>query len=170
MIVAAKGIEGSLTDERDLWAASKDVHEARQRSRRPVSIEELRQVARIYREHEAGGAPTQAVATLMAMSARTAARRVQKAREKGLLPAHRDVPAADDTQEEPEAPTAVDAAHARWRELGFSALTREHLLELIHDAKARGRHDIAVGLLGDPRVKEWFDEEEPADGQHREAP
>lgn len=43
-------------------------------------------VAEIFREH-VGGAPTQAVAALLGVASRTAARRVQQARDAGLLPA-----------------------------------------------------------------------------------
>ncbi len=66
-------------------AAYRDVYEARRRSRGVVSDEELEQVAEHYRNH-IKGYPTKAVADFMRYSDRTAARRVQQARKRGLLP------------------------------------------------------------------------------------
>jgi hypothetical protein len=76
-----------VTDERERWSIKGDVATARTATRRGrPSAEELERVAEIYREH-VGGAPTQAVAALLGVSWRTAARRVQQARDAGLLPA-----------------------------------------------------------------------------------
>jgi hypothetical protein len=69
--------------ERAHWARRGDLHVAR--ATRGPTKEELERVASIYREHH-GGAPLQAVATLLSTSRRTAARRVAQAREVGLLP------------------------------------------------------------------------------------
>lgn len=50
-----------------------------------VSQEQLLLVAEVYREH-VDGAPVQAVAATLKLSQRTAARRVEQARQAGLLP------------------------------------------------------------------------------------
>jgi hypothetical protein len=69
--------------ERAHWARRGDVHVAR--ANRGPTTEELERVASIYRAHH-GGAPLQAVAKLLSISRRTAARRVAQARDAGLLP------------------------------------------------------------------------------------
>jgi len=77
----------------DRWRASeaeargvqKDLLEARRRSRGTVTTAALERVAAVYREH-ADGHPTKAVEELLGYSARTAARRVERARAAGLLP------------------------------------------------------------------------------------
>lgn len=68
---------------RAYWTRRNDVHIAR--ANRGPTKEELERVASIYRDHH-GGAPLQAVAKLLSISRRTAARRVAQAREAGLLP------------------------------------------------------------------------------------
>lgn len=72
--------------ERVRWARRGDVHVAR--ANRGPTKEELKRVASIYLEYQ-GGAPLQAVAALLSISRRTAARRVAQAREAGLLPTSR---------------------------------------------------------------------------------
>jgi hypothetical protein len=71
------------TDD-DMWAIRGTVVEARKR-RGTVNAEELQKVADTYEAH-AGHAPTNAVATILDYTPRTAARRVQQARDAGLLP------------------------------------------------------------------------------------
>jgi hypothetical protein len=67
--------------------ARRAAYEARKARRGTVTRAELEQVAKVYREHLDKG-PTKAVELLVGYdSARTAARRVQQAREAGLLPA-----------------------------------------------------------------------------------
>ena len=62
-----------------------DVQEARMSRRGGVTREEHEKVARVYREH-VDSSPTRAVGLLLGYGDRTAARRVQQAREAGLLP------------------------------------------------------------------------------------
>ena len=73
-----------IADEREWWAANAAVAAA-QRRRKSVSQWELEEVSRIYNEN-VDGHPTKAVEKAMNLSVRTAARRVQQAREAGLLP------------------------------------------------------------------------------------
>jgi hypothetical protein len=73
-------------DEAEARRLERDLHEARKAQRGTVTRAELEEVARIYREY-VDSSPTQAVAALGGYdSQRTAARRVQQAREAGLLP------------------------------------------------------------------------------------
>lgn len=75
-------------DDREAWQARGAATTARprpQRQRQPIPPAELEDVARIYKEHVAGK-PTDAVATILGYSPRTAARRVKQAEEAGLLP------------------------------------------------------------------------------------
>lgn len=73
-------------DEAEARRLERDVYEARKARRGAVTRAELEEVARIYREH-VDASPTRAVAMLGGYaSERTAARRVQQAREAGLLP------------------------------------------------------------------------------------
>jgi hypothetical protein len=73
--------------EENVAQARRTVHEARKARRGTVTKAELEQVAKVYREHLDAG-PTQAVRLVLRYSSeRTAARRVQQAREAGLLPA-----------------------------------------------------------------------------------
>jgi hypothetical protein len=53
--------------------------------RNSVSPEQLRMVAELYRKH-VDGAPVQVIAATLDLSERTAARRVEQARQAGLLP------------------------------------------------------------------------------------
>lgn len=71
-------------DDRDHWAIHGDLENARAQRRGP-SVAELEDVARTYRE-AIDGRPTEAVQVMFGYSRRTAARRVQQAREAGLLP------------------------------------------------------------------------------------
>lgn len=73
-----------IRGERDAWAANGALVDA-QRGRRSVSRWELEEVARIYNEN-VEGKPTKAVEIGLDLAPRTAARRVQQAREAGLLP------------------------------------------------------------------------------------
>ena len=66
-------------------AAGKPLFAARTANRRSVPLEELQEVAQIYRVNLEGN-PTQAVAEVGRYSQRTAIRRIQMARERGLLP------------------------------------------------------------------------------------
>lgn len=70
--------------DREEWALRADLEEAIARRRGP-STAELEEVAKIYREG-IGGRPTEAVQTRLGYSRRTAARRVQQARQAGHLP------------------------------------------------------------------------------------
>jgi hypothetical protein len=72
-------------DDAEWFAAERDVHEARSARRGAVTRAELDKVAEVYREH-VNASPTRAVALLLDYTERTAARRVQQAREAGLLP------------------------------------------------------------------------------------
>lgn len=73
-------------ENEQLWAVIADIDDADAVARRgantPANLEE---VARIYREN-VRSTPTQAVADILGLSERTAARRVQQARAAGLLP------------------------------------------------------------------------------------
>jgi hypothetical protein len=74
-----------VMDEQEIWNVIHDVEEAVKAPRRGVTTAELEQVAQVYKE--ASSAPTAAVRTILGYdSERTAARRVQQAREAGLLP------------------------------------------------------------------------------------
>lgn len=76
-----------VTDERELWRAINEVNEAVKAPQRGITRPELEQVAKIYREN-VDGSPVKAVqASMNYNSERTAARRVEQAREHGLLPA-----------------------------------------------------------------------------------
>ena len=87
------GAAQPLASEREWWAANAAVAEA-QRGRRSVSRWELEEVARIYNDNIHGTSsatspapgPTKAVEQALRLSGRTAARRVQQARDAGLLP------------------------------------------------------------------------------------
>jgi hypothetical protein len=75
--------------ERDYRHLGREVREARSTRRGALTQKELKEVARIYREHLQefpSGKPTHAVERAFGYSARTAARRVQQARAAGLLP------------------------------------------------------------------------------------
>jgi hypothetical protein len=72
-------------DEAQQWRTARDVTEARSVRRGAVTRAELEDVARVYRDH-VDNAPTKAVELLLDYSERTAARRVQQARDAGLLP------------------------------------------------------------------------------------
>jgi hypothetical protein len=73
--------------EENAGRARRAVYEARKARRGSVSKAELEQVAKVYRKH-LDASPTAAVRMLLGYkSERTAARRVQQAREAGLLPA-----------------------------------------------------------------------------------
>jgi hypothetical protein len=82
-----------IIDDREFWSAVGAVTTATQR-RQSANQAELSEVARLYDEHvdpkvaddEFAGKPTKAVQVAMGYSARTAARRVQQARDAGLLP------------------------------------------------------------------------------------
>lgn len=73
-----------IADEREWWRANAAVADA-QRRRKSVSQWELEEVARIYNENVERH-PTKAVEQAMSLTPRTAARRVQQARDAGLLP------------------------------------------------------------------------------------
>ncbi len=75
-----------VQDEARQRQTHRDVYEARLSRRSPVSRDELKQVAKVYREH-IGDTPTRAVELICGYaSTRTAARRVQQARAAGMLP------------------------------------------------------------------------------------
>jgi hypothetical protein len=75
-----------ITDEREFWRAVNDVDAAVKAPRRGVTRAELEQVANVYRDN-VDAKPVQQVATILGYgSERTAARRVQQARDAGLLP------------------------------------------------------------------------------------
>ncbi len=75
-----------VLDERELWRAISEVNEAVEAPRRGVTRLELEQVAKVYREN-VHGSPVKAVqVSLGCNSERTAARRVEQARDEGLLP------------------------------------------------------------------------------------
>ena len=78
------GAYGSIGEER-YTRVVRDLYEARASRRGTVTRAELEEVARIYREHLKAG-PTRMVGVLLGLRERTAARRVQQAREAGLLP------------------------------------------------------------------------------------
>jgi len=72
--------------EEDYWFIGETVTRPRIENRRGANDEELEEVARIYRSHIDDN-PLRAVETILSYkSTRTAARRVQQARAKGLLP------------------------------------------------------------------------------------
>jgi hypothetical protein len=75
-----------ITDERGFWSAINDIDAAVKAPMRGVTRAELEQVAKLYREH-IGARPVRQIAALMGYgSERTAARRVEQARDAGLLP------------------------------------------------------------------------------------
>ncbi|WP_216211662.1 hypothetical protein [Amycolatopsis aidingensis] len=84
-------------DEREMWQRRKVVEDAQATGRGP-SLEELQQVVAVYREHPK--APMQAVELVLGYSRRTAYRRVQQARERGLFEEQQDQ-ASDDDQHQP---------------------------------------------------------------------
>lgn len=69
----------------DHLAIQKAAHEAQDRRRQRVTTAELQAVAATYREY-AQQAPLSVIAAQFGYSPRTAARRVQQARERGFLP------------------------------------------------------------------------------------
>jgi hypothetical protein len=73
------------TDEEEARRNLRTIHEARMARRGKVTRAELEQVPAVYREHVASS-PTRAVSLQLGYPERTAARRVQQAREAGLLP------------------------------------------------------------------------------------
>jgi hypothetical protein len=75
------GVNNKAEHER----AVRDLYEARAARRGAVTRTELEEVARVYRQHF-DASPTRAVQLLGGYSERTAARRVQQARDEGLLP------------------------------------------------------------------------------------
>lgn len=77
--------DGSVRSDEKTWRAARKDLEHNRSGRPPISTAELEDVARIYRAH-IEGAPTDAVAKILGLAPRTAARRVQRAREAGLLP------------------------------------------------------------------------------------
>jgi hypothetical protein len=78
------GAYGSV-DEEGYQRVVRDLYEARSARRGGITRTELEDVAKVYREH-VDASPTQVVKLLLGYSERTAARRVQQAREAGLLP------------------------------------------------------------------------------------
>jgi hypothetical protein len=83
--VDERGLVLGPEDERDFWRLGGALHEA-QNSRLGPTEAELAEVAQVYRA-AIEGRPTEAVQVQMGYrSRRTAARRVQQAREAGLLP------------------------------------------------------------------------------------
>lgn len=71
------------SDEAEVWRIRREVAEGRSRKRGGVSMAELQRVAQIYQSHPE--APVKAVAALMGLSERTAARRVREARKHDQL-------------------------------------------------------------------------------------
>ncbi len=75
-----------ITDEREFWRALNEVDAVVKAPQRGITKAELEQVAKVYAEN-LQGSPVKAVqAVLGYKSERTAARRVQQARDEGLLP------------------------------------------------------------------------------------
>ncbi len=75
-----------VTDEREFWRALNEVDAVVKAPQRGITKVELEQVAKVYAEN-LHGSPVKAVqAVLGYKSERTAARRVQQARDEGLLP------------------------------------------------------------------------------------
>jgi hypothetical protein len=72
-------------DDQQMWEVVGDVTDARRERRGGVSTAELQEVADIYLAH-INGKPSAVVQMLKGYSPRTAARRIQQARLKGLLP------------------------------------------------------------------------------------
>jgi hypothetical protein len=72
-------------DEEHTKRVQRAAYEARKARRGTVTRAALEEVARVYREN-LKASPTEAVSLLLGYSKRTAARRVQQAREAGLLP------------------------------------------------------------------------------------
>jgi hypothetical protein len=137
-----------VASEADFWAALNEVETAVKAPRRGVTPSELEQVAGIYREHIADR-PVQHVAALMGYgSDRTAARRVEQAREAGLLPPTSPGKARawteDETRTERAEKTANGGYEARKAALGMEPVTEENLRELFgteHPKEARrGKH------------------------------
>ena len=80
--ISGQGRRAETDDE--LWAARGVVADNRAR-RSGRTDEELRQVAKIYRDHF-DNAPAEAVETVLGYTERTARRRISEARERGFLP------------------------------------------------------------------------------------
>ncbi|PSK99753.1 hypothetical protein CLV30_11756 [Haloactinopolyspora alba] len=74
-----------LSDEREVWGAIGEVDAAIARRSRGANPAELERVAEVYEEHASTGTPTKAVEQLLGYTRRTAARRVQQAKEAGLI-------------------------------------------------------------------------------------
>jgi hypothetical protein len=75
-----------VMDERSLWAAVNDVDRAVKAPRRGTTRAELEQVAKVYRDNIKSSPVATVQQVLGYGSERTAARRVQQARDAGLLP------------------------------------------------------------------------------------
>jgi hypothetical protein len=75
-----------IVDERSFWAAVNDVDRAVKAPQRGTTRAELEQVALVYRENIKGSPVAEVKERLGYGSERTAARRVQQARDAGLLP------------------------------------------------------------------------------------
>jgi hypothetical protein len=73
-------------DEQQMWQVVGDITDARRERRGGVSTAELQEVADIYLAHIDQKSPTAVVVMLKGYKPRTAARRIQQARLKGLLP------------------------------------------------------------------------------------
>jgi len=71
--------------EENASRAQRAVYEARKARRGAVTRADLERVAEVYREN-VSSSPTRAVSEYLGYTARTAARRVQQARDAGLLP------------------------------------------------------------------------------------
>jgi hypothetical protein len=135
-------------NEADFWAALNEVETAVKAPKRGVTQSELEQVAGIYREHVADR-PVSHVKALMGYgSERTAARRVEQAREAGLLPPTSpgkarawdadEPPGGPSVESEEEHVTDSDFA-ARKRALGLEPLTEEAIRELFDRAPDTGQ-------------------------------
>lgn len=79
------GTFGPPDSDSETWAITNAVHQARTSRRGTVTTEDLEEIAELYRHHSGSGAPVKAIAALRGLSERTAARRVQQAREAGIL-------------------------------------------------------------------------------------
>jgi hypothetical protein len=75
-----------ITDEREFWQAINEVDAVVKAPQRGVTKAELEQVAKVYAENVQGSPVKTVQAVLGYNSERTAARRVQQARDEGLLP------------------------------------------------------------------------------------
>jgi hypothetical protein len=75
-----------ITDERSFWSAVNNVDAALKAPKRGTTKAELEQVAKVYKDN-IHGSPVQEIQQVLGYgSERTAARRVQQARDAGLLP------------------------------------------------------------------------------------